>query len=108
MGVHQTRVKVGELARRSGLTIRTLRYYDQIGLLSPTHRTSGGQRLYDGDDVRRLYRICLLRRIGFALEGVGQALDDPDGTLTTRSTATSSSAITVWRPVDSCGDDSPK
>jgi DNA-binding transcriptional MerR regulator/uncharacterized glyoxalase superfamily protein PhnB len=77
MGVQETRFKVGELAHRSGLTIRTLRYYDQIGLLPPTHHTSGGQRLYDGEDVRRLYRICLLRRIGFALEEVAQALDDP-------------------------------
>ena len=77
MGVQETRLKVGELAERSGLTIRTLRYYDQIGLLSPTRHTSGGQRLYDDGDVRRLYRICLLRRIGFALEEVAQALDDP-------------------------------
>jgi DNA-binding transcriptional MerR regulator/uncharacterized glyoxalase superfamily protein PhnB len=71
------RFKVGELARRSGLSIRTLRYYDQIGLLRPSGRSGGGHRLYADGDVHRLYRICLLRRAGLALEEIGQALDDP-------------------------------
>ena len=70
--------KVGELARNSGLTVRTLRYYDQIHLLQPSRRTEAGHRLYSSDDVGRLYRICLLRRIGFALEEIGHALDDPE------------------------------
>lgn len=69
--------KVGDLAQSSGLTVRTLRYYDQIGLLRPSRRSGGGHRLYNSDDVRRLYRVCLLRRIGFALEEIAQALGDP-------------------------------
>jgi MerR family transcriptional regulator, thiopeptide resistance regulator len=69
--------KVGDLARASGLTIRTVRYYDQIGLLHPSRRTSGGHRVYADADVRRLYRICLLRQVGMPLEEIGRALDDP-------------------------------
>lgn len=71
------RIKVGELARRSGLSIRALRYYDQIGLLNPSGRSDGGHRLYEAADVRRLYRICLLRRLGLGLDEIGRALDEP-------------------------------
>jgi DNA-binding transcriptional MerR regulator len=71
-------LKVGELAHASGLSIRTVRYYDQIGLLVPAGRTPAGHRLYSDADVRRLYRICLLRRIGLALDEIGRALDDPE------------------------------
>jgi len=69
--------KVGELAGASGLSIRTVRYYDQIGLLTPSRRSPVGHRLYDDTDVRRLYRICLLRRAGLPLAEIGKALDDP-------------------------------
>lgn len=69
--------KVGELAAASGLTVRTLHYYEEIGLLVASGRTASGHRLYDDADVERLYRICLLRRLGLALTEVGQALDDP-------------------------------
>lgn len=74
--------RVGELARATGLTVRTLHYYDEIGLLSPSARTPAGHRLYDAGDVERLYRICLLRRLGLALADIGQALDDPAWDLT--------------------------
>ncbi|MBB4935065.1 DNA-binding transcriptional MerR regulator/uncharacterized glyoxalase superfamily protein PhnB [Lipingzhangella halophila] len=77
MGNGTRKLKVGELARRSGLSIRSLRYYDQIGLLKPSGRSEGGHRLYEDADVRRLYRICLLRRAGLALEEIARALDDP-------------------------------
>ncbi|WP_225730734.1 MULTISPECIES: MerR family transcriptional regulator [unclassified Nocardia] len=70
-------VKVGELAAASGLTIRTLHYYDEIGLLSPSGRSGAGHRLYSGDDVQRLYRIGLLRGLGLRLDEVAAALDDP-------------------------------
>jgi DNA-binding transcriptional MerR regulator len=69
--------KVGDLSHSSGLTVRTLRYYDQIGLLRPSRRSGGGHRLYNAEDVHRLYRVCLLRKFGFALEEIAQALDDP-------------------------------
>jgi DNA-binding transcriptional MerR regulator len=67
--------KIGELARRTGLTVRTLHHYDEIGLLSPAERSDGGHRVYDEADVQRLYRIVSLRSLGFPLEAIAQALD---------------------------------
>jgi MerR family transcriptional regulator, thiopeptide resistance regulator len=69
--------KVGELAAATGLTVRTLHYYEQIGLLLASERSTGGHRLYSSDDVARLYRICLLRRLGFPLAEITTTLDDP-------------------------------
>ncbi|MGA8209807.1 MAG: MerR family transcriptional regulator [Nocardioidaceae bacterium] len=70
-------LKVGELARAAGLSIRTVRYYDQIGLLTPSRRSPAGHRLYDDADVQRLYQVCLLRRTGLALAEIRKALDEP-------------------------------
>jgi DNA-binding transcriptional MerR regulator len=69
--------KVGELAAATGLTVRTLHYYEEIGLLVASGRTEAGHRLYDDAGVERLYRICLLRRLGLPLGEIGRALDDP-------------------------------
>lgn len=71
-------IKVGELATTTGLTIRTLHYYDEIGLLTPSARSSAGHRLYDATDLERLYRISLLRRLGLRLDQIAAALDDGD------------------------------
>src|SRR5215208_3956673 len=70
--------KVGELARRTGLSVRTLRYYDEIGLLSPSRRSEGGHRLYTAEDVVRLQRIKSLAQLGFTLREVRGCLDRPD------------------------------
>lgn len=70
--------KVGELARRTGLSVRTLHYYDEIGLLSPTHRTASAHRVYAAPDVVRLQQIVSLRQLGFALEEVRNFLDGRD------------------------------
>jgi MerR family transcriptional regulator, thiopeptide resistance regulator len=70
--------KVGALARATGLTVRALHYYDEIGLLSPSRRSSAGHRLYGASDVARLYRISLLRRLGFPLEQITSVLEDPE------------------------------
>jgi DNA-binding transcriptional MerR regulator len=67
--------KIGELARRTGLNVRTLHHYDEIGLLSPAERSDGGHRVYDDADVQRLYRIVSLRSLGFPLDAIAQALD---------------------------------
>lgn len=69
--------RVGQLAKAAGLTVRTLHYYEEIGLLRPSGRTEAGHRIYSDADVERLYRISLLRRLGLRLEEVAQALDDP-------------------------------
>ena len=73
--------KVGELAKRTGVTVRTLHHYDQIGLLKPTGRTDSGHRLYSGSDLKRLQAIASLRYVGFSLDEIGQCLDG-DGRLT--------------------------
>ena len=75
--------KVGALAKAAGLSVRALHYYDHIGLLRPSRRTAAGHRLYDAGDVARLYRISLLRRLGFPLEQIASVLEDPKWQLET-------------------------
>ena len=70
--------KIGELAKRTGLTVRTLHHYDEIRLLSPVERSDGGHRVYGEADVRRLYRIVSLRSLGFPLDAIAAALDHED------------------------------
>jgi DNA-binding transcriptional MerR regulator len=67
--------KIGELARATGLTVRTLHHYDEIGLLVPSERTQAGYRLYGEQDVRRLYEIRALRDLGIPLGEIPDALD---------------------------------
>jgi MerR family transcriptional regulator, thiopeptide resistance regulator len=72
--------KVGELARRTGVSVRTLHHYDEIGLLSPSHRSESGYRLYTEADVVRLQQIRSLRTLGYSLEEIGAFLKRPDVT----------------------------
>jgi DNA-binding transcriptional MerR regulator len=69
--------RVGQLADLTGVTVRTLRHYDQTGLLRPAGQTAGGHRLYERDNVLRLYRILALRRLRFSLAEIRSLLDDP-------------------------------
>lgn len=73
--------RVGELARETGLSVRALHYYDEIGLLSPSRRTEAGHRLYEAGDVARLQQIKSLRHLGFGLEEIQDCLDRPDFSL---------------------------
>lgn len=68
--------RVGELAQATGLTVRTLHHYEHVRLLSPGSRTEAGHRVYDEDDLRRLYQVCALRDIGLALPEIRRVLDD--------------------------------
>jgi MerR family transcriptional regulator, thiopeptide resistance regulator len=68
---------VGELARRCGLTVRTLHHYDAIGLLVPASRSAAGYRLYARSDIERLHRIQALRQLGLSLTDIGTALSGP-------------------------------
>jgi DNA-binding transcriptional MerR regulator len=74
--------KVGELASRTGLTIRTLHHYDAIGLLCPSGRTGSnhgsGHRLYTVADVARLHQIMCLKQLGFGLEQIREYLTRAD------------------------------
>ncbi|KWN68167.1 MerR family transcriptional regulator [Burkholderia ubonensis] len=75
------RLKVGELAKRSGLTVRTLHHYHAIGLLTPSARAENGYRLYDRDDIARLHQIQALRRFGLSLAEIGDYLNQPGAPL---------------------------
>jgi len=67
--------KVGELADATGLTVRTLHHWDEIGLLKPSRRTRSGHRLYGDADVARLQQVTSLRQLGFPLEQIRDLLD---------------------------------
>jgi DNA-binding transcriptional MerR regulator len=66
--------RIGELARATHVTVRTLRHYEQLGLLVPSSRTAGGHRCYTDDDVRRLHKILALRGFGLSLQEIGRVL----------------------------------
>src|SRR6185369_11825018 len=70
--------KVGELAKQTGLTIRTLHYYDEIGLLSPSFYTDSGHRQYVRKDLIRLQQIMSLRQLGFSLDEIHDCLNRKD------------------------------
>ena len=72
------RLKIGELAKATGLTIRTLRYYDAVGLLSPSERTEAEHRLYSQADFARLLHIQSLKALGLSLTDIRVILDDPE------------------------------
>ncbi|NJN56745.1 MAG: MerR family transcriptional regulator [Leptolyngbyaceae cyanobacterium SL_5_9] len=67
-------LKVGDLAKQTGVSVRTLHYYDEIGLLSPSQRTEAGYRLYGEADIICLQQIVSLRQIGFSLEEIRECL----------------------------------
>jgi len=71
-------LRVGELAKRCGLTVRTLHYYDEIGLLTPSARSDAGYRLYNRDDIARLHQVQALRRLGVSLTEIGALLTRPE------------------------------
>ena len=66
--------KIGDLAKLTGLTLRTLRFYDQIGLFSPSGQTESGHRLYSESDLSRLQQILSLKELGLSLEEIKSAL----------------------------------
>ena len=71
---------VGEVARLSHVSVRTLHHYDEIGLLPPAGRTAAGYRVYDADDLRRLQQILFYRELEFGLDEIATILADPGRT----------------------------
>ena len=69
---------VTEIAKQTGVSVRTLHHYDSIGLLKPTSVTEAGYRLYDEDALMRLYLIIVYRELGFSLKKIADILDAPD------------------------------
>jgi DNA-binding transcriptional MerR regulator len=70
-------LKVGEVARQTGLTVRTLHHYDDIGLLRPSLCTEAGHRLYTAQEIVRLQQVISLRQLGFSLGEIRDCLDRP-------------------------------
>jgi len=73
----ETGLRVGQLARRTGLSVRTLHYYDEIGLLVPPRRAESGYRLYGDAEINRLQQIASLRQLGFGLDEIREILARP-------------------------------
>jgi DNA-binding transcriptional MerR regulator len=69
---------VGDVARFSGVSVRTLHHYDEIGLLPPSGRSEAGYRLYSDTDLERLRQILFYRELGFGLDQIAQTLVSPD------------------------------
>jgi MerR family transcriptional regulator, thiopeptide resistance regulator len=69
--------KVGELAKRVDLTVRTLHHYDRIGLFSPSQTTESGHRLYADEDLRKLHQIISLKQLGFSLKEIKATICNP-------------------------------
>lgn len=65
---------IGDLAERTGLSLRTIRHYDEIGLLEPSGRSEGGFRLYTEGDFERLMLIRRMKPLGYSLEQMGDLL----------------------------------
>jgi len=75
----QTFLQIGEAAERTGLTQRTLRFYEEKGLLNPPTRMEGGFRLYSEDDIERIERIKQMKELlGFSLADVKEMIDADD------------------------------
>lgn len=73
--VQQATHQIGEVADRVGLSLRTVRYYEEIGLIEPSDRTSGGFRLYTDDDIARLELIKRMKPLGFTLDEMRDLLE---------------------------------
>ncbi|MFC7446358.1 MerR family transcriptional regulator [Rhodococcus daqingensis] len=81
MRAHDRRVEqytVGDVARMSGVSVRTLHHYDEIGLLSPQGRTAANHRRYSAADLDRLRRILFYRALDFGLDDIAAVLADPN------------------------------
>ena len=72
--ISQGFMTVGEVAKKMGVTVRTLQYYDKEGLLSPSAESEGGRRLYTDKDLVTLHQIISLKSLGFSLEDIKQRL----------------------------------
>ncbi|MFP3466864.1 MerR family transcriptional regulator [Leifsonia sp. SIMBA_070] len=76
---------IGELAERTGLSLRTLRHYDEVGLVRASGRTEGGFRVYTESDYDRLVLIRRMKPLGFTLEEMADLLQIVDGESTARA-----------------------
>ncbi|WP_094980968.1 MerR family transcriptional regulator [Rhodococcus pyridinivorans] len=101
-------MQIGEVAQRTELSIRTVRHYDDVGLVTPSARSIGGFRLYTEADVQRLLVIRRMKPLGFTLAEMKEllealeVLDDPAATAQARTAATEAVHRCHARAEDSC------
>ncbi|ARK32505.1 MerR family transcriptional regulator [Halalkalibacter krulwichiae] len=69
-------ISIKEVAKQTGVTVRTLRHYDQIGLLKPLGKTDGGHRLYGEEEIKKLQGIQFLKTLRFSLADIKELLDE--------------------------------
>lgn len=72
------RMKIGEVADRVGLSLRTIRFYEEAGLVTPDARSTGGFRLYTEDAIERLLLIKAMKPLDFSVEEIAEVLTDLD------------------------------
>lgn len=79
----KNKMRIGELAEQAGVTPRTIRYYEDLGLLGPSEREGHGFRYYTEAELIRLKKIDVLKQLGLCLEEIGEVLplycEDPTG-----------------------------
>ena len=66
----------GEIAKLCGVSVRTVQYYDERGILIPSELSEGGRRLYSEDDYKKLKIICFLRDAGISIKSIGELLSE--------------------------------
>ncbi|MCE7081623.1 MerR family transcriptional regulator [Streptomyces sp. ST2-7A] len=71
-------MQIGRVAERTGLSLRTIRHYEELGLVTPSARSKGGFRLYTESDVERLMVIRRMKPLDFSLEEMGELLETID------------------------------
>lgn len=79
--------QIGAVADRVGLSLRTIRHYEEVGLVIPSGRSTGGFRLYSDDDIDRLEQVKVMKPLGFSLEETAELLESRAAA--THGTATS-------------------
>jgi DNA-binding transcriptional MerR regulator len=77
MEVREMGRTVGQVAKLSGVSVRTLHHYDEIGLLHPSERTTAGYRIYGDADLAKLQQVLFFRELGFALDDIARIMNDP-------------------------------
>lgn len=68
-------MQIGQVAKLTGLSLRTLRHYDEVGIARPSARSEGGFRLYTADDVKRLHHIRRIIPLGFTLDETAELIE---------------------------------
>jgi DNA-binding transcriptional MerR regulator len=84
----ERQMQIGEVAERTGLSLRTIRHYEEVGLVTPSARSKGGFRLYTDSDVERLMVIRRMKPLDFSLEEMRDLLDITDKLAATDDSAT--------------------